>query len=57
MEEYGVPIPLGRKLSFLVSDAPSFEDATAIVLTYCRSTEAQAQLSNFERNLVEAALG
>jgi hypothetical protein len=56
LDEYGIPIPLGRKLSFLVEDTYSLEDATAAVQAYCRSSSGQARLTSLERTLIESAL-
>lgn len=57
LDEYGVPIPLGRKLSFLIEDSFSLEDAIASVKAYCRSAGGQTGLTMIERTLIEAALG
>ena len=56
LDEYGVPFPLGRKLSFLVRDEPSLENASRAVLTYSDSSAGMKRLSSVERLLIREAL-
>jgi hypothetical protein len=57
LDEYGIPIPLGKKLEFLVrDDTYSLEDAISSVQTYCRSQAGKDRLTRFELTLIEAAL-
>jgi hypothetical protein len=57
LEEYGIPFPLGKKLSFLVSDLHALEDAVDAVTAYGRSEAGVRSLQPIERDIIEAALG
>lgn len=56
LDEYGIPIPLGRKLDFLVRDSHTLEDAVSLVQAYYRSRAGQDRLTPTELSLVNAAL-
>lgn len=55
-DEYGVPLPLGRKIQFLVRDVPTLEAAIDAIRTYRESTAGERRLSPFELSLIGAAL-
>jgi len=57
LEEYGIPIPLGRKLNFLVSGLDSLEDAIEAVKRFRRSDEGRGTLLPIESEIIESALG
>jgi hypothetical protein len=57
LEEYGVPFPLGKRLSFLVTYQRTLEDAVESVKSYSRSDAGPQNLSSLEIKLIEAALG
>jgi hypothetical protein len=57
LEEYGIPFPLGKKLSFLVSGLHNLEDAVDAVRVYCRSEAGTRFLLPIEQDIIEAALG
>jgi hypothetical protein len=56
LEEYGVPFPLAKRLSYLVSDVRSLEDAVEAVRHYSGSEAAMRELSPIERNIIAGAL-
>jgi len=56
LDEYGIPIPLGKKLEFLVRDVFSLEEAISSVQSYCRSQAGKDRLTRFELSLIEASL-
>jgi hypothetical protein len=57
LEEYGIPFPLGDRLSFLVRDTRSLEDAVEAVRLFARSERGARDLLPIEINLIEAAIG
>jgi hypothetical protein len=56
IDEYGVPIPLGRKLEFLVRDSRTLEDAISTVQSYTHSAAGIDRLTPFERRVIDVAL-
>jgi DEAD/DEAH box helicase/Helicase conserved C-terminal domain len=56
MEEYGIPIPLGRKLEFLIRDTHTLEEALDMVRTYCRFPDGERRLTPLELSLIDGAL-
>lgn len=57
LEEYGIPFPLGKRLSFLVRDLRSLEDAVEAVKVFSRSERGTRELQPIEIALIQAALG
>jgi hypothetical protein len=53
---YGIPIPLGKKLEFLIRDAYTLEDAISSVKAYYRSEAGENRLTALELHLIDAAL-
>jgi hypothetical protein len=56
LDEYGVPIPLGRKIDFVVRDSRTLEDAISDARSYSTSTAGMSRLTSFERNIIGSAL-
>jgi hypothetical protein len=56
LDEYGVPLPLGKKLEFLIRETFALDDAIDSVRQYCRSRSGRDRLTPFEISLIEAAL-
>jgi hypothetical protein len=56
LDEYGIPIPLGRKLTFVVREANTLEDAIEAVQAYYQSSAGEARLTDIERSLIGWAL-
>jgi hypothetical protein len=56
LDEYGIPIPLGRKLTFTIEESPTLEDAIYSVRGYYRSRAGRARLTELELKLIDAAL-
>jgi hypothetical protein len=57
LEEYGIPFPLGKRLSFLVTGLPTLEEAVQAVKVHCHSEAGIRDLLPIERKMIEAALG
>lgn len=56
LDEYGIPIPLGRRLSFLVEESYTLEDAIGVLKAFINSGGSQEEFTSFERSLVQSAL-
>ena len=56
LDEYGIPIPLGRKLAFVVRETNTLEEAIESVRTFNRSSAGQSRLTSLERGLIGWAL-
>jgi superfamily II DNA/RNA helicase len=56
LDEYGVPFPLGVKLSFLVEELATLDDAIVAVRSYAASVDGKRQLSSMDAELINAAL-
>lgn len=56
LDEYGVPLPLGKRLSFVFEDVFEFDEAMQIVKAYANLDDAASSVSRFERDLINAAL-
>jgi len=56
LDEYGIPIPLGRKLEFVVRDSESLEDAIDVLKAYYRSDVGSLRLTDLEIGLIDWAL-
>ena len=57
LDEYGVPIPLGRKLDFIVTDSYALEEVIGLVQSFCDGPGGAEILSNLERELIRTAIG
>jgi hypothetical protein len=56
LDEYGLPVPLGRKIQFVIRDQLSLEAAISSVQTFARSQAGINRLTTFERSIIDAAL-
>ncbi len=57
LDEYGVPFPLGRRLSFLVEDLPTLDEAIASVRSFASSEAGTRRLSAMDIQIINEAIG
>ena len=56
LDEYGLPVPLGRKIQFVIRDQQSLETAISSVKAFADSQAGIDRLTTLERNIIDAAL-